>query len=440
VRSFPDEAAGYEPFKFQVMNNYVAIKNSGFLLLMLVFSCAGSTARESDEKMGSRLPRDTASVVERETDPFPWVSGAEKTNAYLGLLEGRLVGLVANPTSVVRNESGQWVHLVDTLLNSGVEIAKVFSPEHGFRGTADAGEKVESGRDPKSGLTVVSLYGSQRKPARKQLTDLDVLVFDIQDVGVRFYTYIATLQLVMEAASEAGKPLIVLDRPNPHGNTVDGPVLESELSSFLGLNPIPLVYGLTIGEYAQLVKGEGWIQGAGNLDLTVIPCSNYRHADRVRLPIPPSPNLPDDRSIALYPSLGLFEGTYINAGRGTEAPFQQFGASFLDPSLLDHTYVPVAVPGAKNPKQLGQICYGRDLREYPLDSLQGVQIEWLLEAYAARRPGNEFFKRASFAKHSGTSWLQDWIEEGRSAGEIRRRWAPELKKFRKTRARYLLYP
>ncbi len=414
------------------------IKNSGFLLLLLALSCG--------EKQEGEVPADSgsgeAALAETKTQPeeYPWVSGAERTSEYLPLLKGKRVGLVANQTSQVRSATGQWVHLVDTLLSSGISISRVFSPEHGFRGSADAGEKVESGRDARTGLAIVSLYGRQRKPDQEQLSDLDLIVFDIQDVGVRFYTYIATLQLVMEAASEAGKPVIVLDRPNPNGHYVDGPTMEDEHTGFLGMNTIPLVYGLTIGEYARMVQSEGWMKGAESLDLTVIELENYRHQDRVYLPFPPSPNLPNARSIALYPSLGLFEGTYVNAGRGTKAPFQQFGASFLEPTVFTYSYVPRPMPGAKYPKEEGRRCWGTDLRDYPWKEIRRVELKWLIQAYNARKTGGSFFKRGSFEKHSGTSYLQDWIESGKSESEIRGRWKPELAAYREIRAKYLTYP
>ncbi len=295
------------------------------------------------------------------SNPIPEIKvAANRTEVYLPMLQGKKVGIVANPTSVIFHEKG-YTHLVDSLVSLRVNIKKVFAPEHGFRGTADAGEHVKDGVDSKTGVPITSLYGKNRKPSQEQLNELDVMVFDIQDIGVRFYTFIATLQLVMEACAEHNTPIIVLDRPNPNGHYVDGPTMLKEHTSYLGLQPIPLVYGMTMGEYAQMLNGEGWLENGNKADLTVIPLENYTHASEYHLPIRPSPNLPNDVSITLYPSLGLFEGTNVNAGRGTDFQFQRYGASFLDSTAYDFSYVPEPNFGSKHPKEEGKTCYGKDL-------------------------------------------------------------------------------
>jgi uncharacterized protein YbbC (DUF1343 family) len=302
---------------------------------------------------------------------------------------------------------------------------------------ADAGEHIKDGRDAATGLPILSLYGSQRKPGPELLEDLDIVVFDIQDVGVRFYTYIATLQLVMEACAENGLPLVVLDRPNPNGHYIDGPTMEKEHTGFLGLAPIPLVYGMTIGEYAQMINGQGWLRNGVKANLHVIPLQNYTHVSRYSLPIRPSPNLPNDQAINLYPSLGLFEGTNVNAGRGTEFQFQRYGAPFLDSLAYDFSYVPEANFGARSPKHLGVRCYGRDLSQ--VDTMARVSLQWLLDAYVHTTDKELFFNTDGFTKHAGTQTLQQQIEAGWTEEMIRAGWQEDLEKFKKIRADYLLY-
>lgn len=372
--------------------------------------------------------------------------GANNTEKYLPLLKGKKIAVVANQTSVIfKKEIAtasaakprsdiRYTHLVDSLLAHGVQVKKVFAPEHGFRGRADAGEHVEDGKDAKTGLPIISLHGKSRKPSQEHLKGLDLVMFDIQDVGVRFYTYIATLQYVMEACAEAGIPVIVLDRPNPNGHYIDGPTLELEHKSFLGLNPIPLVYGMTIGEYAQLINGEGWLADGVKCDLTVIQLQNYTHQTPYSLPIRPSPNLPNDKAINLYPSLGFFEGTTINAGRGTEMQFQIYGAPFF--STTDFSYTPQANFGAKYPKHKGKLSNGIDLRQEK--RLNEVNLKWLIDAYK-RTPKSEKFFGPTFTVHAGTTKLQQQIEEGLSAKEIRKTWQKDLEDFMKLRARYVLY-
>jgi uncharacterized protein YbbC (DUF1343 family) len=351
---------------------------------------------------------------------------------------------VANQTSVIFKEGNsdlhgrpEFVHLVDSLIALSVNVQKVFAPEHGFRGEADAGEHVTDGMDARTGLPIISLYGANRKPGIDQLDGLDMVVFDIQDVGVRFYTYIATLQLVMEACAENGIPVMVLDRPNPNGWYVDGPVMETAHMGFLGMTPIPLVYGLTIGEYAQMINEEGWLESGIKADLTVVPLQNYTHQTRYSLPIRPSPNLPNDVSINLYPSLGLFEGTNVNAGRGTDFQFQRYGAPFMDSTAYDFNYVPSPNFGSKNPKHNGERCYGKDLSDSP--ETGEVSLRWLLDAYKHTTDKKLFFNSAGFTRHAGTEKLQQQIEKGLSEEEINESWKDDLEKYGQIRKKYIRY-
>ncbi len=379
------------------------------------------------------------------------VIAANRTTAYLPLLKNKNVGVIANQTSVIfknrksiRNQPETlnqkpepYVHLVDSLLTLDVDIKKVFAPEHGFRGKADAGEHVTDGVDTQTGLPIISLYGKNQKPSPEQLKGLDVVLFDVQDVGVRFYTYIATLQLVMEVCAEAGIPVVVLDRPNPNAHYVDGPTMETKHTSFLGMNEIPLVYGMTIGEYAQMVNEEGWLENGLKVDLTVVELENYDHQTEYSLPIRPSPNLPNDQSINLYPSLGLFEGTNINAGRGTKFQFQRYGASFLDSTAYAFSYVPKPNFGSKYPKEKGKICYGKDLSDYP--KINSVSLQWLMDAYQNCTDKSKFFNTSGFTKHAGTEKLQQQIEAGLSEAEIKATWQADLERFKKIREKYLMY-
>ena len=385
------------------------------------------------------------------------VVAANRTETYVPLLKNKTIGVVANQTSLIFKKgnyeigsaklgigqtknlktSAGHAHLVDSLLALDIDIIKVFAPEHGFRGKADAGEAVNDGIDTKTGLPILSLHGKNRKPTQEQLKNLDVVVFDIQDVGVRFYTYIATLQLVMEACAVAKVPVIVLDRPNPNGHYVDGPTMKAEHTSFLGMTEIPLVYGMTIGEYARMINEEGWLEGGLKTDLTIIELKNYTHASEYSLPIRPSPNLPNDVAINLYPSLGLFEGTNINAGRGTEFQFQRYGASFLDSTAYSFRYTPQPNFGSKYPKEEGKICYGKDLSQHP--RVSEMSLHWLLDAYQNCVDKTKFFNTNGFTRHAGTEKLQQQIEAGLSEVEIKATWQEELESFKKLRKNYLLY-
>ena len=367
------------------------------------------------------------------------VPAADLINSYLPFLMGKKIAVVANQTSIVSRgsliENKNDSHLIDTLLSHHILIEKVFAPEHGFRGKVDAGETVANDKDIKTGLSIISLYGSNKKPSKDQLDGIDVVLFDIQDVGVRFYTYISTLSLVMEACAEQGIALIVLDRPNPNGHYIDGPMLESEHSSFVGMHEVPLVYGMTIGEYAQMVNGEGWLKDSVQCDLTIIRSLNYTHGSKYSLPVRPSPNLPNDHAINLYPSLGFFEGTIINAGRGTEFQFQRYGAPFFPKS--DLVYIPESNFGAKNPKFKGKVCYGNNLNNEAW--LNKVNLEWLIDAYHKTPKDKDFFGK-TFTIHAGSENLRKQIESGMTAQEISKTWKPELEKFKLIREKYLLYP
>ncbi|MFY9242656.1 MAG: DUF1343 domain-containing protein [Polaribacter sp.] len=399
------------------------------LFLLLNFQLISCAQKVENSKLKVRsLEKDT--IIK---------TGAERTELYLELLKGKNVAVVANQTSIIelRNKKQETRHLVDTLISLGIDIKKVFAPEHGFRGQADAGELFDNSTDKKTGLPILSLHGKHKKPSQEQLKNIDIVVFDIQDVGVRFYTYISTLHYVMEACSEAGIQLIILDRPNPNGSYIDGPTLEPAQKSFLGMHSVPLVYGMTIGEYGKMINGEKWLENNLVCNLTVIPLKNYHHNSTYNLPIKPSPNLPNNKSINLYPSLGLFEGTNINAGRGTEFQFQRFGAPFLDKSKYTFSYTPVSNPGAKHPKHENILCYGIDLSDEK--KLEKVNLQYVINAYKNATDKTKVFNSANFAKHAGTEKLQQQIEQGLSEVEIRKTWLKDLEAFKKIREHYLMY-
>ncbi len=413
-------------------------KSTFFLIVVIAISCGNHPGKQKQE------PATEASRSKPEHPDDRFILGANRTETYLPLLADRRVAVVGNPSSLLfkaekTNEKEVYTHLVDSLLSLDVNLIKVFSPEHGFRGTADAGEKVKDGKDPKTGLPVISLYGTNKKPKPDQLEGLDVIVFDIQDVGVRFYTYIATLHYVMEAAADAGVAVIVLDRPNPNGSYVDGPVMEAEHTSFLGMHAgIPLVHGMTIGEYAQMIVGEGWLQTQKELDLTVIPMQNYNHEMAYALPVRPSPNLPNAQAVLLYPSLGLCEGTSLNAGRGTEMQFQVIGSPYLPPADYTLTYTPQPNFGSKNPKFKGEVCHGLDLRDK--GPLNRVDLSFIYNAYQNYSKKDSFFDTSNFTAHAGTALLQKQIEEKIGLQAIYDSWKPGLAEFKTLRSKYLLYP
>ncbi len=392
-----------------------------FTILVLIFGACQSakTIEKNNEKVSVKNKKDSKVVL----------PGIFQTESYFPLLRNRHIAVVANQTS--RNDT---VHLVDLLLQKGFSVKKVFVPEHGFRGKYDAGEKVESGIDPKTGLPIISLYGKHKKPTKKDLEDIDILIFDIQDVGVRFYTYLSTLHYVMEAAAENHLSVIVLDRPNPHIDEIDGPVMEKEFMSFVGLHPVPILYGMTIGEYARMINGEGWLKNQVRADLIIIPVKNYTRSTFYELPVKPSPNLPNAQAVALYPSLCLFEPTDISVGRGTPWPFQVYGSPYLPET--DFSFVPQPNEGAKYPKHQGKMCYGKDLRK--INPPKGIYLDWILDAYKKHLNKEIFFKKG-FERIAGTSRLRKQIREGKTAEEIKKSWQKDLENFKEIRRKYLIY-
>ncbi len=354
--------------------------------------------------------------------------GAERLDAYLPGLRGKRVAMVVNHTSMVGR-----THLVDTLLASGIAVKKIFAPEHGFRGEADAGEHVSNATDKKTGLPLISLYGNNKKPTAEQLADVDVVIFDIQDVGVRFYTYISTMHYVMEACAEHGKKLLVLDRPNPNGHYFDGPVLKPAFRSFVGMHPIPVVHGLTVGELANMINGEGWLTGGAKCQVEVIKAANYTHRTKYVVPVRPSPNLPNEASIRLYPSICFFEAAPVSVGRGTPYPFQVIGGP--NPQFGNFTFTPVPTPGAKNPPLQGQQCYGLDLRN---DTLNHFTLRYVIDFYRKADNKEKFFTNF-FEKLAGTDALRKQIAAGLDEAAIRKSWQPDLQAYGATRRKYLLY-
>lgn len=430
------------------------------ILFILMVSMVGIGATMEVRSRKSEVGSLRSEVRNMKSDIVP---GAERMELYLPRLQGKRVAIFANHTSVIGNQN-----IVDALKQKGVNITVIFGPEHGFRGTADAGEKVGNYVDAQTGIPVVSLYGSKHRPSADDLRNADILLFDIQDVGTRFYTYISSMQEYMEAAIDNNKPLIILDRPNPNGFYVDGPVLDTAFRSFVGMQPVPIVYGMTIGEYAYMLAGEQWLRkpviapinipssperaamekrraptSAKTFSLTIIPCTNYTHSSRYVLPVKPSPNLPDIQSIYWYPSTCFFEGTVLSEGRGTDKPFQLFG----HPSLPQHliSFTPRSKPGATNPKLKDQLCYGWDLSGKPAEVLakvnNQVQIKYLLEAYQQFPRKDSFFlnKGNFFNKLAGNDVLIQQVKEGKSETEIRSSWEPALTKFKEVRKKYLLY-
>lgn len=359
------------------------------------------------------------------------IVGAERMSSYLPILQGKNVVIVGNQTSMVKN-----THLVDTLLHSGISVKKIFTPEHGFRGTADAGASVANGIDTKTGLPIVSLYGKHKKPTVEDLQNIDIVVFDIQDVGARFYTYISTMHYVMEACAENNVDILVLDRPNPNGFYVDGPVLKTTCTSFVGMHTVPIVHGMTIAEYATMINGEKWLKNGISCKLQYVLCENYDHSTKYTIPIAPSPNLPNMQAIYLYPTLCLFEGTTLSVGRGTDFPFQVIGHPNY--KNKDFYFVPESKTGASSPLYEFKKCYGVDYRHYPTDSINKLDISIWINAYKNYEGQDPFFNRF-FINLSGTPELQRSLELGLSEEKIRESWQQDLNLFKKTRAKYLLY-
>lgn len=364
------------------------------------------------------------------------LTGAEQTALWMPLLQGKQVALVVNQTSVIGKR-----HLVDTLIASGIQISTIFAPEHGFRGTEDAGATILNAKDTATGIPVISLYGAKKKPLPQDLADADVVVFDIQDIGARFYTYISTLHYVMEACAENKKKLIIFDRPNPNGFYVDGPILEKLYTSFVGMHPVPIVHGMTIGEYGQMVNGEKWLANGVHCDLQVIPCANYDHTKTYELNIPTSPNMRTMQAVYLYPTLCLFEGTNISVGRGTEKPFEYIGSPYL--TKTGFAFTPRSGPGSKSPPFMGQVCNGYDLSTWSMDTVRNgrINLELILQvrdAYIGTQPF--FLENNFFNKLAGNSELMMQINAGLSAEEIRLSWQDDLAAYKVIRKKYLLYP
>ncbi|MFZ4929820.1 exo-beta-N-acetylmuramidase NamZ family protein [Chryseobacterium sp. Mn2064] len=361
-------------------------------------------------------------------------TGADQPEVYLPLLKGKTIGVVTNQTGLMSDRT----HLVDFLVKNGVNIKAIFAPEHGFRGDADAGAKVKNGVDVKTGIPIISLYASNKKPKPEQLAGIDIVVFDIQDVGVRFYTYISTLTYLMEAGAENNVEVIVLDRPNPHDGYTDGPVLRKKWSSFVGMHEVPVVYGLTIGEYGKMVNGEKWLKNGVQAKYTLVPMKNYHKKQRYAILDKPSPNLPNDKAINLYPSLCFFEGTQVSVGRGTDLPFQIYGSPWTE--NLPYQFTPKPSYGAKDPFLNGKLCYGENLSNYPKD-LRELNLEWVIKAYKNyKNPQQDFFlKNLWFDTLSGTDELRKQIIAGKSIPEIKASWKKDLENFEKIRTQYVVY-
>ncbi len=389
------------------------MKRSFFTLYLLIYAVLSSSCAGPD-----KIP----------------VPGASQIDQYKHLIAGKSVAIVANQTSMVGK-----THLVDTLLRIGINISVIFAPEHGFRDLADAGDQIQDGKDAETGVRIISLYGGHLKPTPEDLKDIEIILFDIQDVGVRFYTYISTLHYVLEACAENNVKCIVLDRPDPNGFYFDGNIADTVFRSFVAMDPVPVVHGMTVGEYAQMLNGEGWLKNSVKCDLTVIKCKDYTHKTLYELPIKPSPNLPNQNSIYLYPSICFFEGTNISLGRGTPYPFQVYGS----PKLPDKgfSFTPESFPGAKNPPLLGEKCYGTDLRNAIKDKLvpsPQINLDWVIDAYRSYPEKNNFFTSYFDVLAAGPA-LREQIQKGMSAEEIRVSWKDGLERFGKIREKYLLY-
>ena len=428
------------------MISNLVFKNTVLFSVLLMLSCGASQKKKKVETAKSKeeLPVKTTSSIK---------TGAENYDAYLTLLKGKKVGIVTNQTGIIKYLSisqpvytanpkyskgsevkNVEISVVDFLLERKINLIKIFAPEHGFRGTADAGEVIKDGKDIKTGLPIISLYGDNKKPKPEQLAGIDILVFDLQDVGARFYTYISSLHYIMEACAESNILLIILDRPNPNGSIVDGPILEKEFVSFVGMHPIPLLHGMTIGEYGQMINGEKWLKDGVQCQLTVIPCLNYKREMVYGLPVKPSPNLPNDQAINLYASLCLFEGTNVSVGRGTEKQFQIYGSPFLPETGFNFTPIPNF--GSKEPPYKNRLCYGEDLSAAP--KVDKLELKWLLKAYSETVDKSKFFI-PFFTKLAGTKKLQQQIEAGTSETEIRKSWGKGLTDFKTMRKKYLIY-
>jgi uncharacterized protein YbbC (DUF1343 family) len=419
------------------MVSYSLFKNTFLFSFILMTACGNSVSPSnpviSNKTVETAIPIIT-DTLQQDTNPI--ITGAENFKNYHHLLKGKKVGIVTNQTGTVTTSDGKYISVVDFLLAKKINVQKIYAPEHGFRGTADAGELIKDGKDTKTDLPIISLYGNNKKPKPEQLQGIDVMVFDLQDVGARFYTYISTLHYIIEACAENNIPLVVLDRPNPNGSIVDGPVLEKGNTSFIGMHPIPILHGMTIGEYAQMINGEKWTMNEKPCLLNIITCSNYDRKKSYSLPVKPSPNLPNDQSINLYASLCLFEGTNVSMGRGTEKQFQIYGSPFLPKDKYNFAFTPKPNLGAKDPVYNGVECYGEDLSA--IKKVERLELKWLLKAYASTTDKSKFFI-PFFTKLAGSPKLQQQIESGMTEEAIRKSWEPGLTKFKVTRKKYLIY-
>ena len=417
------------------MNLSVKIKD--LVLIMLMIFGLQSCSTQKNNANPTPEPVKTVEIAlekpkNKEENCFK--NAADRPELYLPLLKNKTVAIVANQTSLLADKT----HLVDFLVQNNIKIKHIFAPEHGFRGTADAGEHVKNGIDTKTGLPIISLYGDNKKPKSEQLQGVDIVLFDIQDVGVRFYTYISTLTYIMEAAAENGKEIIVLDRPNPHDGYTDGPVLKEKWTSFVGLHKVPVVYGLTIGEYGKMVNDEKWMKNAVQVKYTLIPMLNYHKNKRYPISEKPSPNLPNDQSINLYPSLCFFEGTQVSVGRGTDFPFQVYGSPWL--KNQEFSFTPKPTSGAKDPFLNGKLCYGKDLRQFP--EIKGkLDLSFVIDAYQNfdKKTQDFFLKNLWFDTLAGTDELRKQIISGTPETEIRKSWQKDLENFEKIRRKYVLY-
>lgn len=417
------------------MNLSVKIKD--LVLIMLMIFGLQSCSTQKNNANPTPEPVKTVEIAlekpkNKEENCFK--NAADRPELYLPLLKNKTVAIVANQTSLLADKT----HLVDFLVQNNIKIKHIFAPEHGFRGTADAGEHVKNGIDTKTGLPIISLYGDNKKPKSEQLQGVDIVLFDIQDVGVRFYTYISTLTYVMEAAAENGKEIIVLDRPNPHDGYTDGPVLKEKWTSFVGLHKVPVVYGLTIGEYGKMVNDEKWMKNAVQVKYTLIPMLNYHKNKRYPISEKPSPNLPNDQSINLYPSLCFFEGTQVSVGRGTDFPFQVYGSPWL--KNQEFSFTPKPTSGAKDPFLNGKLCFGKDLRQFP--EIKGkLDLSFVLDAYQNfdKKTQDFFLKNLWFDTLAGTDELRKQVISGTPETEIRKSWQKDLENFEKIRRKYILY-
>ena len=424
------------------MTSKLFFKSTLLFFSLLIVSCGSSKKAIPQVKPST----DNVTLTSTSKD-VTFKTGAENFESYLPLLKDKRVGIVTNQTGILEDKSklspeehgvrlSKEKHLVDFLIEQNINLQKIYAPEHGFRGTADAGELIVDGKDTKTNLPIISLYGNNKKPKPEQLEGIDILVFDLQDVGARFYTYISSLHYVMEACAENNIPLLVLDRPNPNGTIIDGPILEKEHKSFVGMHEIPVLHGMTIGEYAKMINGEKWLKDSLQCDLKVAPCLNYSHDMKYSLPVKPSPNLPNDQSINLYASLCFFEGTNVSLGRGTEKQFQIYGSPFLPESEFDFSFTPKPNFGAKDPVHNGKICFGEDLTE--IRKVHRLELKWLLKAYENTIDKTVFFNDF-FTKLAGTKKLREQIEAGMTEKEIRKTWQEGLEQFKEVRKKYLIY-